>query len=82
MKKIIANGFSFCVALLALSQCATAPNLKELPSPNVSVQPKRVMVLVFDQLRPDLIERFQMKHFLQVAQEGISFPNAIVGHLG
>jgi hypothetical protein len=82
MKKIIANGFSFCVALLALSQCATAPNLKELPSPNVSVQPKRVMVLVFDQLRPDLIERFKMKHFLQVAREGISFPNAIVGHLG
>jgi hypothetical protein len=82
MKKILANGFSFCVALLALSRCATAPNLKELPSPNISVQPKRVMVLVFDQLRPDLIERFQMKHFLQVAQQGISFPNAIVGHLG
>lgn len=82
MKKIILLWVSLFSLLITIPRCTTAPNLKEIPSPTVRVQPKRVMVLVFDQLRPDLIQRFQMKNFLKVAQEGISFPNAIVGHLG
>ena len=70
------------VAVCVLAQCTTTSPLKDLPSLTVKIKPKRLMILVFDQLRPDLIERFQMKAFQRLKQEGISFPNAIVGHLG
>lgn len=44
--------------------------------------PTRLLFLVFDQLRPDLIDRYQLKTFQKIRAEGISFPNAYVGHLG
>ncbi len=67
--------------LLFIAHCTTAPVLKQLPVAQPSHRPKRMMVLVFDQLRPDLIDRFDMKNFKRLRSEGISYPNAMVGHL-
>src|SRR5262249_19557272 len=44
--------------------------------------PKRVMILVFDQMRPDFVDRFDLKHFKWLAENGVSFPQAYVGDLG
>ena len=44
-------------------------------------EPKRAMVLVFDQMRPEYIERFQLPNFQRAQRLGLNFDNAIVGHL-
>ena len=43
--------------------------------------PKRAMVLVFDQMRAEYIERFDMKNFKRAQAMGLQFDNGIVGHL-
>lgn len=81
MKKFTLKFLFGALALLYITHCATTPNLKTLATPRLSPAPKRIMILVFDQLRPDFIERFHLKHFIRLQNEGISFPNAVVGHL-
>lgn len=44
--------------------------------------PKRVMVLVFDQMRPDFVQKYGLKNFQWLANNSVQFPNAYVGHLG
>ena len=64
------NGFwSTLFLLLLLIQTAVAR------------EPKRAMVLVFDQMRPEYIERFQLPNFQRAQRLGLNFDNAIVGHL-
>jgi len=81
MKQFTLKGLFGALALLYITHCATSPNLKTIATPTLSPTPKRIMILVFDQLRPDLIERFHLKNFIRLKNEGLSFPNAIVGHL-
>ena len=45
-------------------------------------RPERLLLLVFDQMRPDYIDRFQLKHFQKLRAQATNYPNAIVGHLG
>lgn len=45
------------------------------------VPPKRLLVLVFDQMRPDFIDRFQLTHFKRLQQHSLNLKNARVGHL-
>lgn len=46
------------------------------------VPPKRVLVMVFDQMRFDLAARYGLKNFKWLENHAISYPNAYVGHLG
>lgn len=40
------------------------------------------MILVFDQMRPDYIDRFGLKNFQRLRASSRDYPNAYVGHLG
>ena len=41
-----------------------------------------LLLLVFDQMRPDYVDRFNLQHFKQVRAESRDYPAAYVGHLG
>jgi type I phosphodiesterase/nucleotide pyrophosphatase len=43
--------------------------------------PKRAMVLVFDQMRAEYIDRFDLPNFKRAQQMGLNFDNGFVGHL-
>ena len=43
--------------------------------------PKRLMILVFDQMRAEYIERFDLPHFKRAQKMGLNFDNGHVGHL-
>jgi hypothetical protein len=42
----------------------------------------RVMILVFDQMRPDYIDRFDLPNFKRVRAASRYYPEAYVGHMG
>jgi hypothetical protein len=44
--------------------------------------PKRVLIVVFDQMRPEYAERFDMKNVLGLQKKGVHFPNGYLGHVG
>jgi hypothetical protein len=50
--------------------------------PSVDVPPDHLMVLVFDQMRPDYIDRFSLPHFQRLRASSRHYPEAYVGHLG
>ena len=66
---------------LSIIRCTAPEPRQTFPETTAYPTPKRLMILVFDQLRPDLIEKHQLKNFMKLKKEGLSFPNAIVGHL-
>ena len=43
--------------------------------------PKRVLVIVLDQLRPDYVHEFDMRHVKALMRRGVSFDNAYLGHM-
>ena len=44
-------------------------------------RPDRVVLIVIDQMRADLPDRFPMPNVRRLMREGTRFPDAIVGHL-
>lgn len=44
-------------------------------------RPSRVLILMLDQLRPDTIERYGMDNVAALAESGVAFKNALVGHM-
>ena len=44
-------------------------------------RPSRVLILVLDQARPDTITRYDMDNVKKLQRDGVSFPNALVGHM-
>jgi hypothetical protein len=44
-------------------------------------RPTRVLILMLDQARPDTIQRYDMDNVKALQREGVSFPNALVGHM-
>lgn len=46
-----------------------------------SEPPKRVLVLVLDQLRPDYVDKFDMRNVKALMRRGASFDNAYLGHM-
>ncbi len=44
-------------------------------------RPSRVLIVMLDQARPDTIERYGMKNVQALMRKGMSFPNALVGHM-
>ena len=43
--------------------------------------PKRVMIVVMDQMRPEYAKQFDMTNVLRLQKHGVSFPNAYVGDM-
>jgi hypothetical protein len=46
-----------------------------------SRKPSRVLIVVLDQARPDTIQRYDMDNVKALMRGGVSFPNALVGHM-
>ena len=62
-----------CAALL-LPACART-------EPAARTKPDHVLVMVFDQMRPDYIDRFNLEHFKRLRASARNYPDAYVGHL-
>lgn len=62
--------------------CIHKEKVTETGLQHSSIPPKRVLVMVFDQMRPDFVERFGLKNFQWLEKNSIRFSNAYVGHLG
>ena len=43
--------------------------------------PKRVLIIVLDQLRPDYVNEFDMTNVKRLMHDGVSFDNAYLGHM-
>ena len=43
--------------------------------------PKRVLIIVLDQLRPDYIDTFDMTNVKRLMRDGASFDKAYLGHM-
>jgi hypothetical protein len=46
-----------------------------------SEPPKRVLIVVLDQLRPDYVDRFDMRNVKALMRDGVNFENAYLGHM-
>ena len=44
--------------------------------------PKRVLIVLFDQMRPEYADRFGMKNFKMLRKEGTNFDKAYLGYMG
>jgi hypothetical protein len=66
---------AFAVSLLAVALGA-APAMAKKKDP-----PKRVLILVLDQLRPDYVDTFDMENVKTLMRNGASFDNAYLGHM-
>lgn len=43
--------------------------------------PKRVLIIVLDQLRPDLVDEFDMRNVRSLMRDGVNLENAYLGHM-
>jgi hypothetical protein len=43
--------------------------------------PKRVLIIVIDQFRPDLVDEFDMRNVRALMRDGVNFDNAYLGHM-
>ncbi len=43
--------------------------------------PKRVLILVVDQFRPDYVDKFDMRNVRALMRDGVNFDNAYLGHM-
>jgi hypothetical protein len=62
------------VAVLILASCATLPAARR-------TAPDHLLFMVFDQMRPDYIDRFGLEHFKRLRASSRHYPDAYVGHL-
>ena len=74
------RGFGRVAAALAglgvLLVCSTPAWGHGKPEP-----PKRVLILVLDQFRPDYVDTFDMRNVRKLMRDGVSFDNAYLGHM-
>ena len=62
------------VAVIALGSACNG-------SPPVAAKPDHLVIMVFDQMRPDYIDRFDLKNFKRLRDSSRNYPEAYVGHL-
>ena len=48
----------------------------------IAAKPDHLIVMVFDQMRPDYIDRYDLKNFKKLRNNGLNYKNAFVGHMG
>ena len=71
----------FRVMVLALVVVLVAADAPAWGHGGKSEPPKRVLVLVLDQLRPDYVDTFDMRNVRALMRHGASFDNAYLGHM-
>ena len=71
MKRVLTLVVGVAVALAA---CTRA-------EPVSRPRPDHLVVMVFDQMRPDYIDRFNLEHFKRLRTSSRHYPEAYVGHL-
>jgi len=49
--------------------------------PAASAPPKRVLIVVMDQMRPEYVDLFDMDNVRMLMDDGVSYPNAYLGHM-
>jgi predicted AlkP superfamily pyrophosphatase or phosphodiesterase len=69
------------VLVLAMVIMLLAANAPAWGHGGKSEPPKRVLVLVLDQLRPDYVDKFDMRNVKALMRRGASFDNAYLGHM-
>ena len=69
--------FSAAILLAAVGFAACAAP----PPPTQRSTPDHVLLMVFDQMRPDYIDRFDLKNFKRLRASSRNYPDAYVGHL-
>jgi type I phosphodiesterase/nucleotide pyrophosphatase len=69
----------FCVGI-SLTWSCSAPRSGEVAS--IAPGPDHLLLLVFDQMRPDYIDRFDLRNFKSLRASSRHYPEAYVGHLG
>jgi hypothetical protein len=65
--------------IAAIAAAATAA-CSQTVAPSIPA-PDRVIVMVFDQMRPDYIDRFNLEHFKRLRAAARHYPDAYIGHL-
>ena len=73
---------SIAAAVVALAMLGAPGGSTSAQAPAVTPVPDRLLVLVFDQMRPDYIDRFGLKNFQALRAASRHYPDAYVGHLG
>lgn len=68
--------FAALLVVVGLLVPAAAAQAYGRPEP-----PKRVLILVLDQLRPDYVDTFDMENVRALMRDGVNFPNAYLGHM-
>jgi hypothetical protein len=64
------------VGLLVMLGAAAPASGHGKPKP-----PKRVLIIVIDQFRPDLVDKFDMRNVRALMRDGVNFDNAYLGHM-
>ena len=69
--------YAVVVAGLLVALCTSGPAWGH----GRSEPPKRVLIVVLDQFRPDLVDTFDMRNVKALMRDGVSFDNAYLGHM-
>ena len=67
--------------LIFLAAALVAPAACNRTPPPSSAKPDRVVIMVFDQMRPDYIDRFNLENFKRLRAAARHYPDAYIGHL-
>ena len=67
------------VTLLIVGTLASATCARSGPPPS---PPDHLLIMVFDQMRPDYIDRFDLQNFKRLRATSRHYPEAYIGHLG
>ena len=70
------------VALLAVFTAVTPACSTTAAAPQARRAPDHLVIMVFDQMRPDYIDRFDLANFKRLRSSSRNYPDAYVGHLG
>lgn len=83
-RRILATsmGAGLTVLLAVGATSAPADSTTAADSSPASPAYKRVVLIVLDGLRPEFIDRFAMTNVQRLMQQGTSFKNAYLGHMG
>ena len=69
--------YAVVVASLLVGLCVCSP----ASGHGRTEPPKRVLIVVLDQFRPDLVDTFDMRNVKALMRDGVSFDNAYLGHM-
>jgi hypothetical protein len=72
---------AFAAIILLAGGCSSASPQSGDPFSGSQV-PDHLLILVFDQMRPDYIDRFGLRNFQSLRAASRHYPDAYVGHLG